>query len=109
MCAVLTVSVAFSCGVSLRLQGSLERYVSITSRKSNLTARMFQFILICCLTTLLLPSRILAKLIYAVFGFIFWHVTPVVASMSPKDRARLVSRSYEGSDSSYKPPASLPH
>ncbi|KAF9044548.1 hypothetical protein BDZ89DRAFT_1059025 [Hymenopellis radicata] len=46
-------------------------------------------ILMSFFTTLLLPTRLVMKLIYFVPGFIFWHVVPVVASMNAEERARL--------------------
>ncbi|KAH7930950.1 hypothetical protein BV22DRAFT_999354 [Leucogyrophana mollusca] len=38
---------------------------------------------------LILPAHYLAKLVYFVGGALFWHVTPVIAALSPSDRARL--------------------
>ncbi|KAJ6575102.1 hypothetical protein B0H19DRAFT_1127173 [Mycena capillaripes] len=39
--------------------------------------------------TLFLPAKYLAKLTYFIGGFFFWHVAPVIAALSPNDRARL--------------------
>ncbi|KAJ6604639.1 hypothetical protein DFH09DRAFT_316597 [Mycena vulgaris] len=44
---------------------------------------MFLFIL-----TLFVPAEYLAKLIYFIGGLLFWHITPVIAALSPRDRAR---------------------
>jgi len=41
------------------------------------------------LITLSLPAKYLAKLTYFVGGLLFWHVTPVLASLSPSERGRL--------------------
>ncbi|KAK0208221.1 hypothetical protein DFS33DRAFT_423587 [Desarmillaria ectypa] len=47
------------------------------------------FIFCAFLATLLLPVRIIAKCVYFVVGFLFWHVVPVVMALSPEERARL--------------------
>ncbi|KAJ7634293.1 hypothetical protein DFH06DRAFT_1437038 [Mycena polygramma] len=41
------------------------------------------------LLTLFLPAKFLAKLTYFVGGFLFWHVTPVIAALPSTERARL--------------------
>ncbi|KAH7910943.1 hypothetical protein BJ138DRAFT_1151815 [Hygrophoropsis aurantiaca] len=41
------------------------------------------------ITVFLLPAHYLAKIVYFVGGVLFWHVTPVIAVLSPSDRARL--------------------
>jgi hypothetical protein len=41
------------------------------------------------LVTLLLPAKYIAKLVYAVGGILFWHITPVMAAIPLADRARL--------------------
>ncbi|KAJ7487588.1 hypothetical protein B0H11DRAFT_1805241 [Mycena galericulata] len=38
--------------------------------------------------TLFLPAKYLAKLTYFVGGFLFWHITPVIAALTPVERAR---------------------
>ncbi|KIY71653.1 hypothetical protein CYLTODRAFT_418715 [Cylindrobasidium torrendii FP15055 ss-10] len=41
--------------------------------------------------TLLLPAQYLIKLVIFVPGFLFWHVTPVISSMSREERARVLA------------------
>jgi hypothetical protein len=46
-----------------------------------------QIIILVFLSTLL-PSKYIAKLVYFLGGFYFWHVIPIITALSPSDRAR---------------------
>lgn len=39
---------------------------------------------------LILPTHYIAKLMYFFLGVIYWHVIPVIAALSPADKARQV-------------------
>ncbi|TRM66312.1 hypothetical protein BD626DRAFT_487385 [Schizophyllum amplum] len=40
-------------------------------------------------TTLVLPAKYLAKAVYGTLGVLFWHIVPVIAAMSIRDKQRL--------------------
>ncbi|KAF7320350.1 RAD21/Rec8 N-terminal domain protein [Mycena kentingensis (nom. inval.)] len=57
-------------------------------RRSAASKRYATSLLLIFLVTLLLPTKYLAKLLYFVVGFLYWHLAPVIAALPPRDRAR---------------------
>jgi hypothetical protein len=49
-----------------------------------------QMLFVLFLVTLLVPARYLAKIVYFAAGFAFWHVSPVLDSLSASGRSRSV-------------------
>ncbi|KAJ7630925.1 hypothetical protein FB45DRAFT_747715 [Roridomyces roridus] len=67
-----------------------ERVKNIFIWRHPAASRIYGLVLLLLfMLTLLLPAKYLAKLIYFVGGVSFWHITPVIAALSPNDRARL--------------------
>ncbi|KAJ7492631.1 hypothetical protein FB451DRAFT_1551950 [Mycena latifolia] len=67
-----------------------ERIKNIFIWRRPASSRLYGMILIFLFAlTLFVPAKYLAKLVYFVGGLLFWHVTPVIAALSPSDRARL--------------------
>ncbi|KAJ7786296.1 hypothetical protein B0H16DRAFT_1489978 [Mycena metata] len=67
-----------------------ERVKNIFIWRRPASSRIYGMVLLFLfVVTLLLPAKYLAKLTYFTGGFLFWHVTPVIAALPPSDRARL--------------------
>ncbi|KAJ7038215.1 hypothetical protein C8F04DRAFT_1089928 [Mycena alexandri] len=67
-----------------------ERVKNIFIWRRPASSRIYGMVLLFLfIVTLLLPAKYLAKLTYFTGGFLFWHVTPVIAALPPSDRARL--------------------
>ncbi|KAK0233102.1 hypothetical protein IW262DRAFT_1260036 [Armillaria fumosa] len=67
-----------------------ERMKNLFIWRRHRSSRIYSAFIFCAfLATLLLPARIIAKCVYFVAGFLFWHVVPVIMALSPQERARL--------------------
>ncbi|KAJ7706195.1 hypothetical protein B0H17DRAFT_1036123 [Mycena rosella] len=67
-----------------------ERIKNIFIWRRPAASKIYGMVLIFLLSlTLFLPAKYLAKLVYFIGGLLFWHVTPVIAALPPRDRARL--------------------
>ncbi|PBL01129.1 hypothetical protein ARMGADRAFT_1073433 [Armillaria gallica] len=67
-----------------------ERMKNLFIWRRHCSSRIYGAFIFCTfLATLLLPARIIAKCVYFVVGFLFWHVMPVIMALSPQERARL--------------------
>jgi hypothetical protein len=61
-----------------------------TWRRPDVSRRYLFFLIVAAFGTLVLPAQYVAKLVYWFGGILFWHVTPVVASLPRGDRTRQV-------------------
>ncbi|KAJ7783774.1 hypothetical protein DFH07DRAFT_873983 [Mycena maculata] len=67
-----------------------ERVKNIFIWRRPASSRIYGMVLtLLFMITLFMPAKYLAKLTYFVGGFLFWHVTPVIAALSPSNRSRL--------------------
>ncbi|EIW86737.1 hypothetical protein CONPUDRAFT_141148 [Coniophora puteana RWD-64-598 SS2] len=67
-----------------------ERVKNIFLWRRPSASRIYTIALVILLAAVVvLPARYLAKLTYLVTGIAFWHLVPVIAALSPSDRARL--------------------
>jgi len=60
-----------------------------TWRRPDVSRRYLFFLIVAAFGTLVLPAQYVAKLVYWFGGILFWHVTPVVASLPRGDRTRV--------------------
>ena len=68
-----------------------KRYGIVCLRHIMLTSlNLFQLLSITMVAVFVLPAHYITKLIYLFLGAIYWHVIPVIAALSPADRARQV-------------------
>nr|GAT44180.1 predicted protein [Mycena chlorophos] len=67
-----------------------ERVKNIFIWRRPASSRVYAIVVfIVFLVTLLVPTKYLAKLVYFVLGFLYWHVIPVIAALPPSERAKL--------------------
>ncbi|CAK5280528.1 unnamed protein product [Mycena citricolor] len=67
-----------------------ERIKNIFIWRRPASSKMYgSIILFLALFTLVVPAKYIAKTIYFVGGFMFWHLVPIIAALSPADRSRL--------------------
>ncbi|KAF9453830.1 hypothetical protein P691DRAFT_693994 [Macrolepiota fuliginosa MF-IS2] len=67
-----------------------ERITNIFIWREPASSRLYLFLLtMMFFTTLLLPTKFIMKAFSGTLGFLFWHATPVITALSPKDRLRM--------------------
>ncbi|KDR84978.1 hypothetical protein GALMADRAFT_233502 [Galerina marginata CBS 339.88] len=66
-----------------------ERIRNIFIWRRPVSSRKYGFILFAIFLTMLLPTRYIAKLVWFVVGFLFWHILPVLASLPPSEQKKL--------------------
>ncbi|KAF4623750.1 hypothetical protein D9613_001796 [Agrocybe pediades] len=66
-----------------------ERVRNIFIWRRPSASRRYTYVLCVVFLLTLLPAQYIAKLTFFILGCLFWHITPLVAALSPVDRRRL--------------------